>query len=313
MFRWPLMLALLSLPAVADPQGFSSDGRYWVTTETLSGTLGQVDENTGAQEGPFWSASLAVVNDLLTGKAERYALSLKGDDKKATAKAQDAVKGLPDAAAYEGWKKEHPLTLHLSRTSPDGKRTAEISVKPSDEVSWKQGTFTFERMFSDDGCRSLLTFSVVTDGKAQPVQTWWGEGPSAGMLSGTVKPAWSPDGRRVAWVIHRNMGMVRDTAMDLVKLSATSGPRVEVLADKSIAEQAVPKVTEALGLKGTFVANVGPAKKARDASVVYAAKGFEAQAKELAALVPGGATVEPLTWKTESELVIAAGRSVLKP
>lgn len=313
MVRWLSLLAVLSFPAAAEPLGFSADGRFWVTTESLGGAIGPIDEMSGEQQGPTWSAVVAVVNDLNTGKAQRYALSFKGEGKKATAKAQDAVKALPDGAAFEAWKKDHPLSLLLSRTSPDGKRTADITVKPSDAAGWKKDTFEFERMAGNDGCRSLLTFSTASDGKTEPVQSWWGEGPGAGMLSGTVRVAWSPDGRRLAWVIHRNSGMMRDHAQDLVKLSAATGPRIELLADKAIAEVAGPRVSEALALEGYFVANVGPAKKARDATVVYAAKGFEAQAKALAALVPGGATVEALSWKADSELVVAAGRSVLKP
>lgn len=313
MSRRLLLLTLVSCCAAAEPLGFTADGRYWVTTESLGGAIGPIDEMSGEQQGPTWTAAVAVVNDLNTGKAQRYALSFKGEGKKATAKAQDAVKGLPDGAAFEAWKKDHPLSLLVSRTSPDGKRSADITVKPNDSAGWKKDTFEFERMAGNDGCRSLLTFSTSADGKVEPVQSWWGEGPGAGMLSGTVRVAWSPDGRRLAWVIHRNSGMMRDHAQDLVKLSAATGPRIELVADKAIAEEAAAKVGEALALKGLFVANVGPAKKARDASVVYAAKGFEAQGKDLAALVPGGATVEALSWKADSELVIAAGRSVLKP
>jgi len=51
------------------------------------------------------------------------------------------------------------------------------------------------------------------------------------------------------------------------------------------------------------------AQKARPKTVVYVAKGSEAQAKALAALLPGGAAVEPLTWKVNASVVIAVGAS----
>ena len=54
------------------------------------------------------------------------------------------------------------------------------------------------------------------------------------------------------------------------------------------------------------------AQKPRQKSVVYAEKGFEAQAARVAAALPGGASVEALTWKAGAEVVIAAGSSVLE-
>ena len=42
--------------------------------------------------------------------------------------------------------------------------------------------------------------------------------------------------------------------------------------------------------------------------MVYAAKGVK-DAKKIAERVPGGATVEPLTWKSAAPVVVAVGKT----
>jgi hypothetical protein len=88
-------------------------------------------------------------------------------------------------------------------------------------------------------------------------------------------------------------------------------PRVQVLypPKKPLDEKAIGFVDSLAASVGCVVSFAGEAKKARPASVIYFAKGNEAEAKALAEKLPGGATTEPLTWETTANLVLAVGES----
>jgi hypothetical protein len=88
-------------------------------------------------------------------------------------------------------------------------------------------------------------------------------------------------------------------------------PRVQVLYPPKapLDRDALLKVDQLAAKAGLVVAFAGEAQKERPKTVVYVAKGSEAQAKTLAALLPSGATVEPLTWKVNASVVIAVGAS----
>src|SRR5262249_33644906 len=95
----------------------------------------------------------------------------------------------------------------------------------------------------------------------------------------------------------------------LTVVTGSAGPRVRLVADKSLLGKAAEAAALALEAKGFGPGFIGKAMKARDASVVYFADGFEAQAKEAAAALPGGGTTEKLTWPAAAELVVALGKT----
>jgi hypothetical protein len=128
------------------------------------------------------------------------------------------------------------------------------------------------------------------------------------VTSATVTPWPSPDGTAVA-ILQRfaaaETALGPAPALDMVSVYGVS-PVVEVLASSDLAAAVVEATAASLG---GLPVRVGSAQKAREKTVVYAAEGFEAQAQAIAAKVPGGAVVEPLTWKPIGDLVIALGAS----
>lgn len=157
-----------------------------------------------------------------------------------------------------------------------------------------------------------LSLSLVRDGKSVPAATWKGDS-GAGTLSGDVSLCWAPDGRRVAWFVHRNPSMMRDLGETALFLSPTGGPRIQLVADKGALPRAAALVGAALDQGGFTPTASKESSEAtpREKTVVYAAAGFETAAAAVAALVPGGATVAKLDWKPPFDLVVGIGKSAL--
>lgn len=120
----------------------------------------------------------------------------------------------------------------------------------------------------------------------------------------------SPDGKRVA---HRNelrrCDEFNGCAESVVpRFEPARGPRIQ-LKSMGLAPGTEAKAAAALDTAGFAVTSWEAAQAKRATSVVYAGKGQEALAKKLAEALPGGATVEPLTWKAKVDVVVALGSS----
>lgn len=314
------MLALLvaSGPALARSMqthqllGWTADGVFFVYVA--------IPDDCGVPNDFSSSGSVqfAVVLDGRTGLvSQRFFLKLDGE---ATAEERKRFKAMPDKAAFAAWKLAHPLSCSAELTAPDGKAKADVQVKGKGVTGkWKKNQFEF-RFEGDDMAeekKATFTLSVARDGKPAPSATWTGSSPSAGMgggFAGSIGVCWAPNARRVLWSIKRQPSMMRDTGDHLLVVGSTGGPRIQLVADKSVLEQAAAAVGAALDLAG-FTPTSSKAsneKTARAASVVYAAAGFEEAAKQVAAAVPGGATVAALDWKAPFDVVVGIGQTALK-
>jgi hypothetical protein len=127
----------------------------------------------------------------------------------------------------------------------------------------------------------------------------------------TVRPVWSPDCRFVGWVLSGYRPSSAATGPwrpDRAALVGPVGPTIHIMAHRS-APEVVDPIADALRGAG-FAPHVGAkALKDREATVVYTSGAAKAEAARIAAVIPGGATVEPLTWPTPADLVVAAGRT----
>lgn len=256
--------------------------RLLLAAVVLGSGLAQADSLTGLVWGDaprvLWDGRGAFVFEL-DGALRRY--DVRTSD---VAEVGDEVAGAVDLAP--------------ARTSPDDKASAAVKVLPGDSTgTWKAGVFT-------PGPGGDLELRVARAGMTYVVST------VSSIASADVY--WSPDSRYIAWVIQPSRWRGGDGSRSVAIYVGASGPRAQVLAAPDVLKrsgQAAAAVVEGAGLAVVFV---GPAKKARDRSVVYAARGFEAQAKQVAGKLAGGATVEALTWDAKAELVVALGQSALR-
>jgi hypothetical protein len=256
------------------PFGWSKDGRYFAWS--TEGVMGNPDApNT--------------VLDVQTGRTDE----------------------LSDAQLKK-FQSAHPLApLAADRTSPDAKAT--MDVKP---LSGKAGG-GWNAKAKEDGSPAGSTWSpagatgaelrVERDGQSW-VSVSWNSGVHV------VKGFWSPDGKQVAWLVRPSdmQGMDGTTEWELITGPA-GYPRVHVVTEKALIPTAGAKVKALLDGKGFATTYVGKALKPRDASVVYCAAGKEELAKKAAELIPGGATVDKLTWPANAELVVALGKKAVSP
>ncbi len=204
--------------------------------------------------------------------------------------------GETDAAAFLA---KTPLDSAIaSRTSPDGKSIAEVVVDASDTSgSWMKGVWKAEKS-------SAWDLSVTRNG----VTT----------TAGTASPAdlaevfWSPDGRYTAWILSVASRGMRDPGSQQLVIASDGRPTASVVMEKAKLAAWAPKISALIDQGGYAVLATSAAQKARPSSVVFVKGGQEKAAKELAAKLPGGATVELLTWPSATDIVVYLAASALK-
>ncbi len=290
--------------------GWTADGAnlVWITAPEEAG-----EPNDFGYDG---SVTRAVVLDARTGlTAREFVMKVTGTP---TAAEKKRFAALGKRADFEAWQRAHPTACAGGRASADGKAQADIQISGKGIAGrWKGDRFQFGWDERDEeaeiGARASLSLSVKRDGKTTASADWAGDG-GAGSLSGEVTPCWSPDARRVAWIVHRRSGMMRDPGDTSILVGPAGGPRIQLVADKSVLAEAATRVGAALDRAGfaTVACKASNEKTPRAATVIYAAPTHEAIAKVMAAAVPGGATVAKIDWRASYDLIVGIGATALK-
>lgn len=134
----------------------------------------------------------------------------------------------------------------------------------------------------------------------------------AGMYepSWTATPYWSPRGHHILVELAeaKVKTMRGPDGGRLQYIVLPCGVRVEVDAPAGL-EAAAGPVADAVDKAGLAVVSIGTAKAHRTSTVIYADDAHAAVAATLATQIPGGATVDKLTWKPRADLVVAIGDS----
>jgi hypothetical protein len=211
---------------------------------------------------------------------------------------------------YKEWLAENVLApLKTGPKSPDGTLQLQVSGKGG---NWKDGRFLVlgvSPWTGDSGEEvkvpppSKIRFGVKAGKKSWPSVDFTFD---HGNVNQRVEFVWSPDGRRVAYLVHLESSTEGGGIDHEVTFGPTQGPRVQVLGVKGTAPDAYETALDALEKAGLTPTSSGEAKEAHPSTVVFAAKGFEADARKAAQALPG-ATVAPLTWKPNYELVVVLG------
>lgn len=273
-----------------DVLGWTTDGRYavWTTVE-----WGSVDsQKLPRAQIPGWGAlihaekaTLAVAEEARSGQRTTWLLEYRALSDESKGQLKKKLEGLPDAAAFEKWKAAHPL--------------APLAAQDDARVTVTNGEWRFRSDSAED----------------HPIVFGFGSKHLGFTARAEMKmpfydsTAWvDPTGRRALIRVlragmHGNVDFLEDARAEHFIL--TGGPSVEVLAPGDATAGAA--VADAAEKAGWAVAAMGVAKQARPKTVVFAAAGKETDAAKLAAALPGGASVEKLTWPSKAELVIAVG------
>lgn len=290
--------------------GWSSDGHFvvWTAVETSSS---EPPEEAGGMAPPETdeTATIAFVHDVWRGTSERFVLAYKvltaNGHKKAPLKT--ALAKLPDAAAFTAWKKSHSLIKKAAKAGPSGSLAVKIDQAVQDggdppttsgaTTKWHVGTTT--KVTASTSCGAEHASELIEQDMAGMYEPDWtatsywsstGRHVFVELVEATVRTMRGPDGGRQQYIV------------------LPCGVRVEVDAPAGL-EAAAGPVAEAVDKAGLAVVSIGTAKAHRAATVIYADDAHTAAATKLAAKIPGGATVDKLTWKPKADLVVAIGDS----
>jgi hypothetical protein len=262
-------------------------------------------EEVGEGEmGGTGTVTYGVLVDGRSGVSENYFLATDGE---VPPEDQKSNKLLPQKKDWQAL---------IATLKPCEAGAADISIKGKVSGKWKKNGFEFSYGGDDMAEEKKATFTMSPKGKSASA-TYTASSPNAAMgagLTGRIKACFAPGGKRVAWIVERDSGMMRDPGDYAVLIGPNGGPRVQLVADKSILTQAAQKVGAALEAAGIVAGSYKASneKTPRATSVVYAAAGFEAEAQKLAKAVPGGASVEKLDWKAPFEIIVGIGATAMK-
>jgi hypothetical protein len=202
-----------------------------------------------------------------------------------------------EAKPYDDWKTAHPL-----------KAGSTAATCGSNElVSLREDLGGLEEALGEGG-EFWNTLSLRARGRDWVVQE-----------AGTISPqhTWSPNCSHIAWTrrgnrlnAHKSDGVLPYQRIGTITVRA-AGPVVHIMAHKDAEETVAPLLAHLS--KEAWAPHVGPnALKDRDATVLYATDEAMETAASMAATIPGGATVELMTWPSPGDIIVAAGRSVTR-
>lgn len=204
-----------------------------------------------------------------------------------------SAKRFRDQSNKAKWLEAHPLApVKAGREGPNG-AVAEIVVTKNK----LGGTWSDKAVWTPAGY-SGSELRVSRGGKSYISVDWFSSVDNA-------RPIWAPDGKHLAWFLWSSYAQMNDDNFSLCFGSA-GFPRVHVLGAPALLKTRAPEVRNTLDGQGFVTTYVGKALKARDTTVIYAAKGMDEEAAKAAKAI-GGAKIEPLSWTVDADLVVALG------
>lgn len=295
MFWMFCALALGSSPAqiatqITSVTGWTADGATLVTRE-----LHEVWNYEGSQS----NSTLAV---------------LHGDQSGCFVTDGDPVPRCEDAEAYADWKKAHPLLpAKTGATCGDAQaffQFHETTGYPDAQASgeWKDDAFVISGLGEGVTIHGILLAGHLWNEQSTPFRRGfelWG-----GAIS--LKPYWSATCAEVVLVKTNQtlMGARTGYAPELLEtelITRIGGPTVQVLAPDALGG---PRAAVTRALEGAGIAvTEGTALKDRPETVIYAWTKARPLAERLQQKIPGAATIEPFTWESKADVVIALGNS----
>jgi hypothetical protein len=313
----PLLLVggVIEVPHASTLVGWTSDGTALVwTSPDVSSSFpkppdGEEGDEAAMMEGAEptidETATIITVHDVRSGADTKFLTKYKALTKNGKTNGELAKKyaGVGDAKAYDAWKKAHPIAkLAAAKKSKAGSVT--MKAANTEDAAWKGNAYSW-------GVSNSVTVTLgTTCGKDTATETLQQEMAAMYEPHWTATPYWDPTGHRVLFQLKEGVAktMRGEDGGNIQFVLVPCGTRVDVLAPAGL-EAATGKVAEAVEKTGFTVTSIGPAKAARAATVIYADDAHMEVAQKLVSVIPGGATVEKLTWKPKAHIVVAIGDS----
>jgi hypothetical protein len=308
-----LLAAVWCAPALARPcqgethqidfLGWAEDGH------SLAYEIVVTSMETGGSDCTEYTVQKSVVVDALTGKTREYQKRFEGSQAELQPLKARYAKLAP-ADDFRAWRTAHRLTA--PRDGPPGYA---LSVKP-DFKSRRAGAVAKGNSWAidvnveeDDSGYDVekVTYSLAVERDGKTLSRWhWKPAFCHVALMGKVEARWSPDGRRVAWIATQKLCMgILHTRVWV----EPAGPTVEFRGDASRLDAVLELAAKRLEAAGFAPTRAAPIEEHRKTTIVYAAKGFEADAARIVTAF-GVGEVRPFDWKSEVDLLIAGGEDL---
>ena len=251
------------------------------------------EENEGSNYQTDEEATLGVVHNVRTGGEEKYLVAVKA----LTPQAKDVLKNkfakFLDGAAWDAFKKANNPTATKGLEGPGGSK-ASVLVAGKPTLKWSvEDEVTVQYVVTLGADKSTISTTDTMEAMYVPNRS--------------VEVMWGTSGKRALFIVTtaeaRTMRGSVGPSTQFVIVAAP--PRVEVLATSRLKAEA-ERIAGVVEKTGFAVTLVGPAQKERPATVIYADAAHQEMAQKLAAAIPG-ASVDKLSWKANSELVVAVG------
>lgn len=332
----PLLCALLGIlvssGARADLTGTGSLYYESFTGITSDGSHVIFRRSVGYGEGSCDGHAYQTAIELRSGLQRNYVarlspqlVKLLGDPielwQREECKALSAQLQIRPVREYDALLAKHPVAECLStRLSPDKQLQAEariVGVRAGGK--WKGEAFSFGTGAKDGEPQpAWLELSLSRDGKPGAVTAI--EIPSAiHHYWGHAQPCWPQAGKVMVWLLEIKSEWRREPLHHEIVLMPVAGPRIRIEASKGAGlERAANRIAAAIADLGLPIlrteaveAPEEPLPEISSTRIEYRGP-FEAEARAIAARLPGGAKLAPLKRALPYDVLIAPGPGLLK-
>lgn len=228
---------------------------------------------------------------------------------------------VPGPAALRALMQGRPLTSLPSRTSPDRTLRFELELTSKRPLpqKWDGGTLKVGRgSLADEpviydavarfvikrGDQMTASIYVPIDDNRINLSLWNG-----------FTPIWAPDGRHVALVLTSSFNIKRDTVQSSTAIMPTLGPKIALESASAELARARELFGDALHAAGHSLlsSEAVPRNQLTARTRVMWVDGYEAAARSIAAVLPGGADVAKQSAHTSYQITIKVGSGIALP
>jgi len=255
------------------------------------------------------------------GGGTEASAALRAQYPKSIAKYRKKYSQVPGPAALRKLLSGSPLHHLSSRTAPDGSLKLEVEIKSKRKVphGWEDSTLRVQRggLGDNPAIYDTIIRFMVQRGEQTLASMFvpLSDGRLLGNVFNDFTAIWAPDGRHLALVYTSAFHIKRDTIEDGTAIMPTLGPKIALESTAAEFARAREFIGEALHAAGHSLLSAEAVPKSQIAArtQILWVDGYEAAARAIAVLLPGGADVKKQSAHTSYHLTIKLGHGVSLP